>query len=881
MDNKVIALDNRPLEKTGFSFAGNYFFGKLATKISGLKLIINQKKLSQTESKIHELWQDLYGNSTQKESDIYADLVSVDYAEKVKRQKKYLELIKLIHTGNKLIEDIYGPDVTVTGKKNLLGLLKFETKEQRLDRRQKMFETMKQKAEEASRVINIDIDFFKRGIISEFELYDRVAQLLVGREMEIEGLKTVVGLGLSQIIMWPVIEGGNGRQLPKEYENQYREIIKTFRNLSEKEIQKRIDALNVKFGSGPTRKFIAILNHKASLQASKDFYKTWGQTIADDIVEKGLVDLSDPENMVLKAVPKTGNGVLILDYKNTPLSSIQNNQLLAKLDLLGIKGYAILAMNSGKVDLINAIGYGKDVIVSEVEEAKVKSEKFIDTYQRNKNLDISEEVLGAVHVLLDKYMLRTVEFLDVYIEITQLFLHKTAMAIQGKYDLQAQEGIEAKLRNVIEIAYGKAFGGKIIEQIERGGEAYIKGAQENVSALFMDIVKYSAMTDKFQKAAIKYEATNPQFSKEIAETFLDINNYFWEGIAGVVSNLGVDMGNILGDATFIPFKADGPESVLAALSIVKELPKINSGIMQNAKFRKVVQQVYAKEIANDPKFELAFKVRFGIQTGKGIAGTLGPKSRNIVTVLGQVVNDAQRCEEYINKFYGIQGIIITGQTKKLIDQSGLDIVCAKLSPAFLIGNQKMQEIYMVEDFRENISAERLLELNEIELIAEKLAKALSHNNLLEARKICEDSTHSKSAIIDLYRKKIEIINESYFALNTFYNYLISENYNEAKETLALAMIKDPVNHLIKVLYRFLVDQKEGSYITLADLFKKLPDIFSQNDLMSLEDQLANFIYCNLGNSLAVEVTNIIHRNFVKKQDLFLGDISGYFYLADK
>ncbi|HVO31714.1 MAG TPA: adenylate/guanylate cyclase domain-containing protein, partial [bacterium] len=210
-------------------------------------------------------------------------------------------------------------------------------------------------------------------------------------------------------------------------------------------------------------------------------------------------------------------------------------------------------------------------------------------------------------------------------------------------------------REVIERAFRRYHDKSVAEKIMAGGEGetHIPSKRMPAVIMFSDIRGFTRMSEKM----------NP-------EQVVAILNEYFEKMVAVINANGGHIDKFIGDAIMAYWGVPDPDpeaarrAVNAALGMREEMDKLNE---------KFLAQGWPK-----------IGVGIGINSGDVVAGSLGSSDRMEYTVIGDVVNTAQRSESNAMA----QQILITEPVFKeigaLLDAEALDarIVKGKTEPVY-------------------------------------------------------------------------------------------------------------------------------------------------------------------------------------------------------
>ena len=229
------------------------------------------------------------------------------------------------------------------------------------------------------------------------------------------------------------------------------------------------------------------------------------------------------------------------------------------------------------------------------------------------------------------------------------------------------EGLER--REKVEKTFRKYVDGQVAERILAGceTEVRIEGQTMEGVVLFVDIRGFTAISEKIS-----------------AESVVHILNQFFEHMVHIVrDNEGV-VDKFMGDNIMavwgVPQSIENPEekAVRAALGMLKEMDVWNAELKE---------QGYP-----------SVGIGLGINSGPLVAGSLGSSDRMEYTVIGDVVNTAQRAESMAQR----QQLLITDVTyQKLKDL----LVVTELEPVKVKGKSQPQRFWAVERFLEDTAKE--------------------------------------------------------------------------------------------------------------------------------------------------------------------------------
>jgi class 3 adenylate cyclase len=197
------------------------------------------------------------------------------------------------------------------------------------------------------------------------------------------------------------------------------------------------------------------------------------------------------------------------------------------------------------------------------------------------------------------------------------------------------------------------------------GRVPLEGERRDVSILFQDIRGFTALSERFDPAAL----------------LALLNQFFTEVVMAVEAEGGV-VKQFLGDGVMALFGAPQPyadhaeRAVRAALGIVGRLEGLNQRLQREG--------------------TAALEIGVGVHTGEVVAGLIGPDSRSEYGVVGDAVNVASRIEALTREM----------NTTILVSKE----ISARLGPTFVRGRTatlpvkgKKQPVEVVEVLKEAVS----------------------------------------------------------------------------------------------------------------------------------------------------------------------------------
>lgn len=226
------------------------------------------------------------------------------------------------------------------------------------------------------------------------------------------------------------------------------------------------------------------------------------------------------------------------------------------------------------------------------------------------------------------------------------------------------EGLEK--REKLEKTFNKYVDKEIVNKILDNESNYVQGQQLESVILFADIRGFTSLSEKI----------SPQIVVSLLNQFFDKMVPVVKKHEGVVDKF---IGDNLMAVWGVPYPTSQAEekSLMAAMEMLTEINKVNAEI----------HSVYGVNIG----------IGIGLNTGNVIAGSIGCSEHMEYTVIGDVVNSAQRAESHAKA----QQILITeafyNKVKHIVDAQQLD-------PIHVKGKEKDQIYWSVIGLKANISS---------------------------------------------------------------------------------------------------------------------------------------------------------------------------------
>lgn len=249
---------------------------------------------------------------------------------------------------------------------------------------------------------------------------------------------------------------------------------------------------------------------------------------------------------------------------------------------------------------------------------------------------------------------------------------------------------EGKQKRFIKSAFSQCLSKEVVQQIMENPDSFTLGGKKfQMSALFSDIEKFSAFSELLSAsqlgALLNYYLT--KMSDIIIEEKGTIDKY--EGDA-IVALVGAPM----------EMKNHAAQACRAAIRMKKIETLMNEEIYKVASLEEkpagMDDELYSAFVLMS-KNQKKFFTRIGINSGEMIAGYFGSEKKKNYTMMGSNVNLASRLEG-VNKQYQTNGILISGETRSLLDESFL---VRSLDTVRVVNVEKPIQLYEVLDFTEN------------------------------------------------------------------------------------------------------------------------------------------------------------------------------------
>ena len=242
-------------------------------------------------------------------------------------------------------------------------------------------------------------------------------------------------------------------------------------------------------------------------------------------------------------------------------------------------------------------------------------------------------------------------------KITNLDLsHKTSVSSNLK-EIQQLANVHENMRLALD-SFSKYVPLKVVrELLEQGEAAKIGGKIDNLTILFTDIKGFTSIA----------ESIGPkQLTKQLAEYF--------EVILDILKSEQATVDKFIGDAIVAFWGAPAPiknheiHAVNAVLKIHKAITALNNNWAANGK--------------------ITFPTKFGLDSGQVLVGNIGASSRLSYTVLGDIVNTANRIEN-INRSYGTD--MLASQNLKKATKN--HFLWRKIDTVQLVGKKNITDIF--------------------------------------------------------------------------------------------------------------------------------------------------------------------------------------------
>jgi len=174
--------------------------------------------------------------------------------------------------------------------------------------------------------------------------------------------------------------------------------------------------------------------------------------------------------------------------------------------------------------------------------------------------------------------------------------------------------LERNARRYTERLFGKYLDRKIVDELIRHPEIIgLGGVAKHVSILFSDLCGFTSISETLS-------------SQEVVEM---LNEYFQEMAEAVASHGGM-IDRYTGDAVMVVFGLPAPreDDALRAVRCALEM----------------LERIEQRKAGSQPGYFARVNVRIGINSGEVTAGNIGSEQQQQYTVIGDVVNLAQRLE---------------------------------------------------------------------------------------------------------------------------------------------------------------------------------------------------------------------------------------------
>ncbi|MGZ3772479.1 MAG: adenylate/guanylate cyclase domain-containing protein [Pseudobdellovibrionaceae bacterium] len=225
-------------------------------------------------------------------------------------------------------------------------------------------------------------------------------------------------------------------------------------------------------------------------------------------------------------------------------------------------------------------------------------------------------------------------------------------------------------REKLEKTFKKYVDKEIVSKILDNESVYVQGQQLEAVILFADIRGFTSLSEK----------VSPQIMVKLL-------NHFFDKMVPVVKKHGGVVDKFIGDNIMVVWGVPNPipnaeeKSLLASLEMQEEVKKINS------------------EIEKD--FGVKLGIGIGLNTGYVIAGSIGCSEHMEYTVIGDVVNSAQRAESQAKA----QQILVTEDFYKKVQHL---VQATKLDPIHVKGKEHDQIYWCVSALNQSDKNESTL-----------------------------------------------------------------------------------------------------------------------------------------------------------------------------
>ena len=249
--------------------------------------------------------------------------------------------------------------------------------------------------------------------------------------------------------------------------------------------------------------------------------------------------------------------------------------------------------------------------------------------------------------------------------------------------------MEGKQKRFIKSAFSQCLSKEVVNQIMNDPSSFTLGGKTyNMTAIFTDIEKFSSFSELLT-----------------ARQLGALLNYYLTFMSDIIISHKGTVDKYEGDAivAFCGAPVEMPDHAKRACAAAVEMKKAE--IIMNQEILEIVKN-NKNEKTDDDLYE-AFKImaankkklftRIGINSGEMIAGYFGSKMKKNYTMMGNNVNLASRLEG-VNKQYSTGGILISEQTRKLLDE---DFLLRKLDRVQVVNVNTPVRLYELIDIAQN------------------------------------------------------------------------------------------------------------------------------------------------------------------------------------
>jgi len=249
--------------------------------------------------------------------------------------------------------------------------------------------------------------------------------------------------------------------------------------------------------------------------------------------------------------------------------------------------------------------------------------------------------------------------------------------------------MEGKQKRFIKSAFSQCLSKEVVNQIMNDPSSFTLGGKTyNMTAIFTDIEKFSSFSELLT-----------------ARQLGALLNYYLTFMSDIIISHKGTVDKYEGDAivAFCGAPVEMPDHAKRACAAAIEMKKAE--IIMNQEILEIVKN-NKNEKTDDDLYE-AFKImaankkklftRIGINSGEMIAGYFGSKMKKNYTMMGNNVNLASRLEG-VNKQYSTGGILISEQTRKLLDE---DFLLRKLDRVQVVNVNTPVRLYELIDIAQN------------------------------------------------------------------------------------------------------------------------------------------------------------------------------------